>query len=271
MGDDIIPSLDEKCIAVDDPVIESELVRIGVHLNFDNEYIKSFIEKDMAEYCCEVNGSSTYYREIFRSKKPDFVIEIPRSAVKGRLVFTCSLVVTKTIEDYANPGFNEDYDGASFLLECGDKLIDFPPFRYNMDVKYDKLFAAGSIMKFNAGTDDSRETSFNLEGNIIYITIPPKMYEKYRRHIQGDLKLASQLHSSVVMSALTYALLNLYNPQYTGKTWADALQYRISTEPELQEYDLSDLADIMKLAQRLLGDPFKRMFDVLAVTEDSDV
>jgi hypothetical protein len=70
------------------------------------------------------------------------------------------------------------------------------------------------------------------------------------------------IHSSIVHNALVYALSNLPEYQDKGKLWADSLMARMS-EAQFQQYDLSDMTQVFRVADLLLQDPYKRLLDKL--------
>ena len=115
-----------------------------------------------AEYVCEINCARTFYRECYKQSSPDFEIDIPRKFVSGRIEFDTYVTVKSSIEQYHNSQFNSDYDGVYFDMEPGDVLVAFPPASYNLDIKYDKLYAAGSFMQIANSYDDNRPTWFDL-------------------------------------------------------------------------------------------------------------
>jgi hypothetical protein len=66
-----------------------------------------------------------------------------------------------------------------------------------------------------------------------------------------------------------YALSNLGEYQDKGKLWADSLMARMADDPQLQQYDLSDMSQVYKVADILLQDPYKRLLDSLEKIADS--
>ena len=175
-------------------------------------------------------------------------------------------VTVKTpIEQYHNSQFNQDYEGVSFDMEPGDVLVAFPSASYNLDIKYDKLYAAGSFMQIANGGDDSRPTWFDLRGDKILIMLPPKMFKLYDEKIRVDRDYIEIIHSSIVFNALVFALARINNSEYDGKQWAESIKYRVKTEPALKGFDLEETERIFELAQTLLEDPYQRMFDHLSI------
>lgn len=110
------------------------------------------------------------------------------------------------------------------------------------------------------------KTWFNLEEQKILIEMPHELFVQYQRI--GN-SFPEVIHSSIVHNALVYALSNLGEYQDKGKLWADSLMARIADEPQLQQYDLSDMTQVFQAADILLQDPYKRLLDSLEKIADS--
>ena len=162
ISDDVYPLLKADCVSIEKPITTATTLQFKVHLRQKNKEISQFIRKGKAEYVCEVDCFKTFYRSCVRHSSPDFTIEIPRKSVSGRIKFDSFVTVKTPIEHYHNSQFNPDYDGVYFDMEPGDVLVAFPSAYYNLDVKYDKLFAAGSFMQIANGGDDNKPTWFNI-------------------------------------------------------------------------------------------------------------
>ena len=137
---------------------------------------------------------------------------------------------------------------------------------WNTEIKYDKLYAAGSFMQIVEAADGINKTWCNLEEERILIEMPHDLFVQYQRI--GN-SFPEVIHSSLVHNALVYALSNLGEYQYKGKLWADSLMTRLADDPQLQQYDLSDMSQVEKVADILLQDPYKRLLDSLEKIADS--
>lgn len=264
ISDDVYPLLKADCVSIEKPVTTATTLQFKVHLKQKNKEIAQFIRKGKAEYVCEIDCFKTFYRSCVKHSSPDFTIEIPRKSVSGRIKFDTFVTVKAPIEHYHNSQFNADYDGVYFDMEPGDVLVAFPSAYYNLDIKYDKLFAAGSFMQIANGGDDNKPTWFNIREDKILIMLPPKMFKEYQERIYADRDFIEIIHSSIVVNALVFALYHIDDSAYDGKQWSDSIKYRLSTEPELKDFDITDKERVFDLAQALLADPYKRMFEHLA-------
>ena len=264
ISDDVYPLLKADCVSIEAPVSNAATIQFRIHLKQKNKEISQFIKKGKAEYVCEINCARTFFRTCVKQPSPDFLIEVPRKGVCGRIEFDMFVTVKTPIEHYHNSQFNADYDGIYFDLEPGDVLVAFPSAYYNLDVKYDKLYAAGSFMQIANGGDDSRPTWFNISGDKILIMLPPKMFKEYDERISIDRDFIEIIHSSIVFNALVFALYHINEQEYDGKQWSDAIKYRLATETALKDFDITNKNRVFELAQTLLADPYQRMFKHLA-------
>lgn len=268
INDDVKTAIDKnKAVSFDQPSSDAEYYTFKVHLKQDNPTITELIKECKAEYMCEVNCSGTLYHHCFPSSEPNLTFRIGRRTVAGRMTID-SYIVVKQPFDYTNPSFNEDYEGVSFYMEPGDILAIFNQGVYNLDIKYDRLFAAGSYMQIEEDPNPEHKYPwFDLNQEKIMITLPHNMYEQYSLFIHNDLNYMEIVHSSLVYNALVYALLNFDDDRYEKKMWHDCINYRIKTEKDLNEYEvMNDFVDkemAYDLAQRLLGNPYQRMFNHL--------
>lgn len=264
ISDDIVPLLKDDCISMADPVKTAYDYIFSVELKQENSTISKLIADGKAEYACEVTCKDTYLRLCKHSPSSKFEIKLSRRDVKGRINFNCFVAAKRPIPGYTNKDFNEDYKGFTFDLEIGDLLVVFPLAYYNTEVKYDKLFAAGSFMQIEEAADGVDNVWFDLSKSKIMIEMPHDLYEQY---IRIGNRFPEIIHSSLVHNALVYALENLSEYSDKGLLWADSLTCRLE-EPELRDYDLSAMDQVFKVADVLLKDPYKRLFDSLEKIND---
>ena len=261
--DDILPEPAEPVVEI---TKDSKEYHFDITLNYDNNDIRGLVEKDYADYVCEVSCDTTRFRKCYSGKSLHFKIDLPRKNVAKNIMFTCTITVKEVIMDYVNSGFHPDYFGHVFTMEPGDLLGILGCFSYNADIKYDKLKAYGTFMEV-VETDDELPSTI-LDKDKIEIRLPSKLYKQYKNEPSINSK-ADILHSSIVLNSLTYALCRIES--YEGKRWADTIMYRIATEKELEEFKDQDPEDwrVDKLTQILLGKPYERMFTYLINNDDN--
>lgn len=245
---------------------------INLVVDIHNEDILKLIHEEYAAYVCEIDCSSTFYREIFYSKEPTFEIRVKRKDVAKRVNIDFTVTAIKSIKNYTNSEFHLDYQGFSFDLDPGDLLV-LVKMHYDADIKYDKLQSAGSFMTIVPGHDE-KNTVYYLRNSKIEIQLPQALYDDYRVSFNGPGKHATIFHSSIVLNALVFALLNYDDEEYGNTLWARTLKYRIELEPRLRMYSdvlvNKDPMKIMEFAQVLLDNPYKKLLDSMHNLIDSD-
>lgn len=255
--DDILPTPEEPEVEV---FQDKDFYHFVIELKYNNPDIRKLVENNYADYVCEVKCEMTRYVKCYVGKILHFQIDIPRKNVAGRIVFSCTITVKRTIKDYINQGFHPDYYGHSFTMEPGDILGIFPQFYYVADIKYDKLKAVGTFMEIAETKDDIPKTI--LENDKIELLLPSELYQLYKNsptvNSQSDI-----LHSSLVMNALIYALCRI--DRYINTKWAQTIMFRVDTEEELKNFreQNSDEWQVDILAHKLLGKPYNRLFNYL--------
>lgn len=273
IGDDISP---EPGFASDPKLSKSAgKYTFEVSLDMRNQDIARQVEIGNASYVCEVECSRTLLRKCFFSKKPYFKFSLEKNILAERVSFQFTIVATKEIPEYCNRECHEDYAGYTFDLEPGDLLAFIGQFSYDVDIKYDKLKSVGSFMQITEGKMD-KLPRFLLGGDKIDIKLPSDMYERYRTSIKGNRQFSQIIHSSIVFNALVSALL--YYDSNKETLWARTLKYRIDNETALEKFkenktlETQEPEEVMELAQILLLDPYRRLFDSLSglIVESND-
>lgn len=260
VSDDVLPTLPDDAVQFELTADARNYV-FKIDLKFYNPDIQCLIDKEKAAFSCEYECARAMMRRCEVSFEPRFSIVVPRHAVNGRINFSCYVSVKEPIPGYSNRGFNSDYDGFTFDMEPGDILVSFPQFHYDADIRYDKLQAAGSFMQIRE-SKLHEQVFFDISGNKIDILLPPTLYQLYCNPIVKGA--AEIIHSSLVLNALTYALLNIDSHEQT--TWAKTIYYRIDNEEDFSRAELQEPSHIPGLAQRLLKDPYLRLFNKLIVS-----
>lgn len=266
ISDDVYPLLQDDCILMA-PSKTNTSFCFDISLRQKNEDISLLIKQRRAEYVCEVNCPKTYYRKCFASPSPQLHIEIPKHLICREVSFTCLIIATTNIINYSNKDFHPDYQGYSFEIGIGDILAVFGKATYNIDITYDKLQTAGAFMQIRQDMGGNEFVSFNVASDKIEILLPTDLYKLYENKLGHDTSFSEIFHASYVLNALTYALQ--YLEDYSDTLWARTLKYRMETEKELQKYNLSDGTELIKFAQVLLGNPYKRLFDKLCHINES--
>lgn len=264
IGDDI---LSRPTIVVDTIQSDAENYYIPVHLGMENPDIANLVKNGYAEYGCEVGCARTFLLKWYGFEEKDFTIVLPRHSVAAKVTFDCRVSVVKDIVDYQNSEAHEDYKGIAFNLPAGSVLATFGTFSYNADIEYDRLNSAGSFLTITKGSDPNN-TTYVLDHPKIEIRLPENLYNEYKeKYDKKSSKWGDVFHSSLAFNALVFALLNYDEETHKDLLWARTLFYRIDIEPSLRQYKEALINkypyDILKLAQALLGNPYKRMLKTI--------
>ena len=236
------------------------ILTIDVQLN--DKSIEDYIKYDLADYVCEIECTSTFLRRCERSKDGHFEIKLSKSEIAREVTFELSVVVKEPIEDYTNTQLNPIFIGYEINLEPGDLLAYIGKDKFSADIIYEKLNKVSTFMIIR---EDSQvtQTEIKLDTEKIEILIPSAMYTHYKEEIKGSSTYSAIIHGSLVFNALLHALNNI--TAYPDKLWARCIMTRIEKDVEIAKMNIDpteeeDRVELPKLAQALLGDPFKRLF-----------
>ena len=236
---------------------------ISIFCEHDNNDLISLIKSNQAEFYCEVYCSNTLYRKTVTSGSNQIKFEIPKKNVKGKVSFTCALIAKSPIQNYQNKMAHPDYDGYSFDIDHGDVLAFFGEFNFNADINYEKLKAVSSFMEVVENRDETAVyTNIDLNKSKIEVQLPTEDYNLFAKDsISKEPKFAPIFHSSIVFNALLIALYNFES--YKHLLWAKVIDYRLENEKLFENISIEDKVNIPEIAQRLLGNPFRRVISKL--------
>ena len=236
------------------------ILTIDVQLN--DKSIEDYIKYDMGDYVCEIECTSTFLRRCERSKNGHFEIKLSKSEIAREVTFELSVVVKEPIEDYTNTQLNPIFIDYEINLEPGDLLAYIGKDKFSADIIYEKLDKVSTFMIIREDGQVT-QTEIKLDTEKIEILIPSAMYTHYKEEIKGSSTYSAIIHGSLVFNALLHALNNITS--YPDKLWARCIMTRIEKDVEIAKLNIDpteeeDRVELPKLAQALLGDPFKRLF-----------
>lgn len=263
IGDDILPHPSVTASKLESPTHYTFRFEFGVN----NDEIQDLVKSGKALYTCEVSCSTTFLRRIIKSNEPVIEFAIGRKEVAKRIEFEFSVTATECIPEYSNTAFHSDFQGFKFAIEPGDVLVLFKSAYHDVEIQYDRLRSATSFMKIVQGTDENN-VIYNIDRQKIEIQLPPEMYNDYKMHFNGPGQHANIFHSSLAFNALVFALTSYKEDDHKELLWARTINYRLDTEEQLYPYkEVLGLHDqqleILKLAQALLANPYKRLFQTM--------
>jgi len=240
---------------------ESDCYVINMEVLTHNEEIDNLIEHDKAQYVVEIDCAKTFYRQILTTKEPKVSLTIPKTSLRENVVVSFTVTAIVDIPHYVNKDFNDDYKGANIDISKGDVLALITNFEYNVDIRYDALNNVGSFMTIEK--DDTNEfVWYNLSSPMIKIMIPSEMFESYKRDVLCNAQYNNIIHASIVFNALVYGLLHLKEFE-DDWLWAQTLRYKLDHDDDLQGYYVENIEEVDIIAQIILGNPYKRLFESL--------
>jgi hypothetical protein len=252
-------------------ISEGNFYFITINCEHDNKDLDNLLKKDLVEFFCDVTCSNTLYRNSYRSSNNQIKFEIPKKYVKGKVILTCLLVAKTTITDYTNSLSNSDYEGYNFEIEPGDILAVFGKFDFDADIRYEKLKAVSTFMEVVENKDpDAVYTNYDFSKSKIEVQLPSEDYKTFANDsISKETKFVPVFHSSIVQNALISALYNI--KAHKDCLWAKVIEYRLRNEKQFEPLSIEENEDIPEIAQRLLGNPFRRLISELQVFVDLSI
>jgi hypothetical protein len=107
-----------------------------------------------------------------------------------------------------------------------------------------------------------------LNKSKIEVQLPSQDYKIFAGDsISKEIKFVPIFHSSVVMNALMIALYNFKS--HEDSLWAKVIEYRLKNEEQFEYMSINEKEDVPEIAQRLLGNPFRRLISELQVIVES--
>ncbi len=94
-------------------------IRIDFMASLTNEGLKKLIEDGQAQYVYHLECAQTGFREVVTTEKVSESYMLSDKKICGKLQICPFIVATQDITGYSNPGFHDDYSGATFDIEAG--------------------------------------------------------------------------------------------------------------------------------------------------------
>lgn len=238
-----------------------------------NEDIESLIKAGKAKYCLELDCQRTFYRDAFLNETGIFEVTLNNNRYNGRLIGTLSVVAVAEIKNYKNAAFDSFYNSFDINIGPGEALAYIETIEFMMDQKNLDVKSITDDFIEVVADEKANYSRFDLGGDKILLKLPQTMYDQYQTRIATNSEYESYLHASFLLNILTSALQNIGT--YQNTKWAETLKDRIIKEDTLREIAVdnndNDIFDTegnlanpdiaIDLAQAILENPYKRMFD----------
>ncbi len=238
-----------------------------------NDDIESLIKAGKAKYCLEMDCQRTFYRDAFLNETGTFEVTLTNNRYNGRLIGTLSVVAVTEIKNYRNVAFDSFYNSFDINISPGEALAYLGTIEFMMDQKsLDVKSMTDDFIEIVADAN-IKYSRFDLGGEKILLKLPQAMYDQYQARMVSNREYEPYLHASFLLNVLTSALQNI--GAYQNTRWAESLRDRIIKEDALREIavgsgdddafdaegNLANPEVATDLAQAMLGDPYRRMFD----------
>jgi hypothetical protein len=249
------PFFEEKIIE------KNDCYTISINYKTNNDFLEDLITNSLAVIICEYTCSGTVYRDSAASSGNSVSFDIQKEDVRGKVEFYNYLVAKQDIMEYSNPNAHPDYYGFTFDIERGDVLAYFGSFSFNAAINYKKLKSVSSFLRIEERAD-IKLAQFDIDGERITVRLPKKDYNVYTKHSIAKKKdFVPIFHSSIVFSALIFALQNIDN--HRDRMWAHVINTRLD-EVEFEGLSMdNESGDLVEIAQILLGNPISRLLSGL--------
>lgn len=253
-----------QCVLLFSPKIDDNS-RFNINYAFDlsNEDVNRLIYNGYASFAIEIRCADTLKRELrFLDQKGEW--EIDASELYGKVEFTPMIVMRKSGVQFSSGDLNDEFDGASFILNVGDiiaiddiwtKYIEFNNLSFDTLVKVD--------------TDEKLDPfDYRIEPSPSFIFI---WMGKQMRHLWNEMKQSKDHKPALMMSiykdVVFLAITDLIeNEESECQQWARSLKNKINDSKLVlpEEYEFNT---INSLAQQMIQDVgVKKLFK--AIIED---
>lgn len=247
-----------------------------------NNDIQSLINSGKAKYCLEMDCQRAFYRDAFLNETGDFEITLTNNRYNGKLIGILSVVAVSEIKDYKNTAFDSFYSSFNINIGPGEAIAYLGTIELMMEQKSLEVKSTADDFIEIVSDKNLNYSRFDLGGEKILLKLPQTMYDQYQTRIAQNREYESYLHASFLLNVLTSALQNIGT--YQNTKWAETLKDRIVKEDTLREIAISAGCDdafdaegnltnpdvAIDLAQAILGDPYKRMFDSFEEANNRD-
>ncbi len=245
-----------------------ELTRLAINFILTNETLEELISKGEASFNIEIECPATFYRKSFLFTKNQFEIEIEKNNLRGKVYISFYITSNIKIPDYKIIGANFDYADASFEINEGDVIGYAGTTSFNAEILWEDLRRLFNIMKIEKDTEREEGTAmFNLNGDIIYITLSKTDYIKYENYKEENDSFTPIYHASIVLAALIIALNEMMSAEraqdYRERKWFQVLDSRRVNDDEIRS--LWQPENIPDIAQKMIGGPISKMLSSIEI------
>ncbi|EOP74189.1 hypothetical protein [Bacillus cereus] len=275
--------------------IEQMKYELICSVSLQERNLENLLAEGKIAFLVKIICSTTRYREVFQFNTMDYTITIPAIMVEKKVEIYTFIVATEKNDSYFSKDFNEDYEGASFIVFPGDVLAEGAEYQFKVDKKIDSLVKIPSI--FTITYNKNKKTppvDVNSTGEKIIVTLNHENFQKYKylRELQSQYGHLAALTSSLfILPALVDVIndirksLNEYDNDYEAikeyiaeyeinHRWFKVLNMKLQAEGILLNKPEDLVESSLIIAQKLLGDPISnglQFFDEFLLSGEEDV
>lgn len=244
-----------------------------ISLKLINNEIEQLIADGFAEYVIHIECPYTSYRTVIKTDEYEIKKNIPEHQLNGKVTVCAFIIAKKTISEYYNSAFNEDYDGMSFLLNRGNIIAIGG--QVNIEITKDveelsKIPSVFTICRCAEDVDDSMK--IDITGEKIAITLCNRSFENYKI-LTGIPSMLPVLHSMLIVPTLIYTFETLKKEgisEFEDLRWFKSVERTLRNNDMILNEGLLDNIPSYELAQKSLDLPIDRAFVALVSQDTAD-
>ncbi|MEY9141831.1 hypothetical protein [Mammaliicoccus lentus] len=235
-------------------------IKLIAKFDIEDEKIKQLIVQNQARYALHIEGKSSSFRRLIKSRENTNEIKIDLSAteISGLIEVNMMVIANEKIEGYTNENFNPDYYGENYevkFIEKGDILAFDTMATINLEFSNIEDLGAQSMIRVSG--KDQKYMSVDTNGDVIHIYLPVKENHAYINLSKSNHVKEKLLLSTIVLPALTVVIERIKQNEISeDSAWFLTLMKILEKYGYLGVEYLKN-RDSMEIAQQLLDFPFK--------------
>ena len=247
--------------------------RAEMHSVLDCPSLAELIKEGKAEYVYHLECTQTGFRRVIMTDKEYKTFVLQDKDVNVNLQICPFIAAVQDIKGYTSGDFHEDYQGLSFDIEAGCILAADNPCSFSIVKRKEDLEDLPSIFDVYPNEDEQHaQMTVGMNSDTIIILLQPNAFYQYKQLMMSPQNL-NLLNSLITFPALVYVLdelksMSAYDREdnYSGKLWYKTLSSALEKNFgfSLENGDFSPPNTTVELAQKLIGNPIVKAFDLLA-------
>jgi hypothetical protein len=231
---------------------------INVIHNLVQTTLEQLVESQEACFLVEVHCPQTLFRVAYSSHDPEQVIIIPSKNLRDFVEVSFFIVANQTISPYQNKDANKDYEGYKIEVTKGDVLAYGGRDHFFAEKKWEAQKSVSNFMEIRPYSSLNGPMKFSLNEEKIIVNLPAGDYKYYRKLVGYD-QFAPMFHSSIVLPALMFALMEMMTngSQYENFSWYKVIESRKNIDDRIKRLNWES-ENIPEIAQVILDNPTER-------------